>query len=58
MHEPGLRAARTAYDAMVAVYADRFKDTLEDRPVERGMLAAFAELARRGPAGPVAANSA
>jgi len=54
MHEPDRHAARTAYDAMAADYADRFKDTLEDRPVERGMLAAFAELVRRGPAGPVA----
>jgi SAM-dependent methyltransferase len=54
MHEPDLRAARTAYDAIAAVYADRFQDTLEDRPVERGLLIAFAELARRGPAGPVA----
>jgi SAM-dependent methyltransferase len=54
MHESDLRTARTAYDALAAVYADLFKDTLDDRPTERGLLAAFAELVRRGPAGPVA----
>lgn len=54
MPEPGLPAVRTAYDAVAARYADQFKDTLDDRPVERGLLAAFAELARHAPAGPVA----
>jgi SAM-dependent methyltransferase len=54
MREPELDTARTAYDAMAARYADTFKDTLDDRPTERGLLAAFAELVRRGPVGPVA----
>lgn len=53
MSEPDLHAARTAYDALAVVYADQFKDTLDDRPVERGLLAAFAEVVRREPAGPV-----
>ena len=54
MHESDLYAAREAYDAIAATYADQFKDTLEDRPIERGLLAAFAELVLRGPAGLVA----
>jgi SAM-dependent methyltransferase len=53
--EPDLPAARAAYDAIASVYADLFIDTLNDRPVERGLLAAFAEVVRHGPgpAGPV-----
>lgn len=53
MPEPDLRTARKAYDKVATLYADLFKDTLDDRPVERGLLAAFAELVRRDPAGPV-----
>jgi ubiquinone/menaquinone biosynthesis C-methylase UbiE len=54
MGEPDLQPARAAYDAIAAVYADQFKDMLDDRPTERALLAAFAEMIRRGPAGPVA----
>jgi ubiquinone/menaquinone biosynthesis C-methylase UbiE len=54
MREPDPHAARVAYDAIAALYADQFKDTLDDRPTERGLLSAFAEVVRRGPAGPVA----
>jgi ubiquinone/menaquinone biosynthesis C-methylase UbiE len=54
MPETDLAAARTAYDAIASVYADQFKDMLDDRPTERGLLAAFAELVRSEPAGPVA----
>jgi len=54
MHESDLHTARTAYDAIADAYADQFKDTLDDRPTERGLLAAFAELVRCGPEGPVA----
>ena len=54
MREPDLHTVRTAYDAIAPVYADLFKDTLDDRPTERALLAAFAELIRRGPAGIVA----
>ena len=53
MHESDLHIARTAYDAIAEAYADQFKDTLEDRSTERGLLAAFAELVRRGPMGSV-----
>jgi ubiquinone/menaquinone biosynthesis C-methylase UbiE len=54
MREPDLHTARAAYDAIAPVYADLFKDTLDDRPTERALLAAFAEVTRRGPAGIVA----
>jgi SAM-dependent methyltransferase len=53
MSEPDLLSARTAYDAVAALYADQFQGTLDDRPVERGLLAAFAEKVRQAPAGPV-----
>ena len=53
MSEPGLLTARRAYDAVAAFYADQFKDTLDDRPIERGLLAAFAEEVRHAAAGPV-----
>lgn len=54
MREPDLHTARAGYDKIAAVYADQFRNTLDDRPTERGLLAAFAELVRRGPAGLVA----
>ena len=54
VREPGLHTARAAYDAIAAVYADMFKDTLDDRPTERALLAAFAEVIQREPAGLVA----
>jgi ubiquinone/menaquinone biosynthesis C-methylase UbiE len=54
MREPDLHTAHAAYDAIAAVYADQFKDTLDDRPTERALLAAFAEVIRREPAGIVA----
>ena len=54
MREPDLHTARAAYDAIAPVYADQFKDTLDDRPTERALLAAFAEVIRREPAGIVA----
>src|SRR6201994_4891569 len=54
MREPDLPTARAAYDAIALVYAEQFKDTLADRPTERALLAAFAELAQREPAGLVA----
>src|ERR1700677_1912150 len=54
MREPDLHTARAAYDAIAPVYADQFRDTLDDRPTERALLAAFSEVIRRGPAGLVA----
>ncbi|MFJ8107349.1 class I SAM-dependent methyltransferase [Streptomyces sp. NPDC096132] len=49
-----LRATREAYDAIAPAYAEQFRDTLRGRPLERGMLGAFAELVRAGGGGPVA----
>ncbi|WAL75300.1 methyltransferase domain-containing protein [Kitasatospora sp. YST-16] len=48
---PGTRAA---YDAVAVRYAQQFADTLRDRPVERALLAAFAESVRTGGGGEVA----
>jgi SAM-dependent methyltransferase len=41
-----------AYDAVATLYAELFSDMLATRPIERGLLAAFAELVRD--TGPVA----
>jgi SAM-dependent methyltransferase len=49
-----LPATRAAYDAVAARYARQFTDTLDDRPLERALLAAFAESVRSGGAGEVA----
>lgn len=55
MSEPDfLRATRSSYDAVAADYADRFRDELVPRPLDRAMLAAFAEFVRAAAAGPVA----
>jgi SAM-dependent methyltransferase len=47
-----LDTTRTSYDAIASLYADLFSDMLDTRPLERAMLAAFAELVRTH--GPVA----
>lgn len=47
-------AVRAAYDGMAARYAELFADSLRDHPVERGLLAAFAELVRANGGRPVA----
>lgn len=55
MIEPdSLHATRDAYDAVAALYAQQFTDTLRDRPLERALLAAFAESVRAGGEGEVA----
>ncbi|KQX49715.1 MULTISPECIES: class I SAM-dependent methyltransferase [unclassified Streptomyces] len=41
-----LRATSEAYDAIASVYAEMFHDPLRDRPLERALLGAFAELVR------------
>jgi SAM-dependent methyltransferase len=43
-----------AYDAVATRYAELFSGALASRPLERGLLAAFAELVRAHDAGPVA----
>ncbi|MFP3967187.1 methyltransferase domain-containing protein [Actinomadura fulvescens] len=53
MTEPSfVRTTRTFYDAVAVDYAERYKDQLDTVPLDRALLAAFAELA--GGAGPVA----
>ncbi|WP_037912135.1 class I SAM-dependent DNA methyltransferase [Actinacidiphila yeochonensis] len=55
MTEPDfLRATRASYDAMAADYAERFRAELVAKPLDRAVLAGFAELVRAGGGGPVA----
>ncbi|MEU8801358.1 class I SAM-dependent methyltransferase [Spirillospora sp. NPDC048819] len=44
---------RAAYDAVAALYADLFRDILDELPLDRAFITAFAELVR-GAGGPVA----
>lgn len=41
-----LSATREAYDAAAASYAQLFRDTLRERPLDRAILSAFAEVVR------------
>ncbi|MET8244878.1 class I SAM-dependent methyltransferase [Streptomyces sp. NPDC005202] len=41
-----LHATRASYDAMAHDYADRFPDGLADKPLDRALLTAFADLVR------------
>ncbi|MGW5940546.1 class I SAM-dependent methyltransferase [Streptomyces celluloflavus] len=55
MTEPAhLRAIRAAYDTVAADYATLLRTELDTKPLDRAMLAAFAELVRADDAGPVA----
>ncbi|MFC9248985.1 class I SAM-dependent DNA methyltransferase [Streptomyces sp. NPDC057136] len=49
-----LRTTRTSYDTMAVGYDERFRDELAAKPLDRAMLAGFAELVRDGGGGPVA----
>jgi ubiquinone/menaquinone biosynthesis C-methylase UbiE len=49
-----IEATADAYDAVAALYAELFRDALDGTPLDRAVLAAFAELARTTGAGPVA----
>lgn len=49
-----LTTTRDAYDEVAATYAEMFRDSLRDHPLERGLLAAFAEFVRTNGGGPVA----
>jgi SAM-dependent methyltransferase len=52
---PGhLAATRAAYDAVAADYSDLLRDELAGRPLDRALLAAFAELVQAAGGGPVA----
>jgi SAM-dependent methyltransferase len=51
--EPGhLTATRTGYDAIAEQYATTFQDPLAGCPLDRGLLAGFAELVRRDHSSP------
>lgn len=49
-----LDATRESYDAMAVEYADVLSAEMDRRPLDRAMLAAFAELVRANGSGPVA----
>lgn len=49
-----IAAARSSYDAIAGAYREQHPDGLGDRPLERGLLTAFAELVRAGGTAPVA----
>ncbi|GAA3798472.1 class I SAM-dependent methyltransferase [Streptomyces chiangmaiensis] len=49
-----LSATREAYDAAAPMYAQLFRDELRDRPLERAILSAFAEVVRASGNGQVA----
>jgi SAM-dependent methyltransferase len=49
-----LTVTRAAYDTVAADYAGLLRDELAGRPVDRAVLAAFAELVQAGAGGPVA----
>jgi hypothetical protein len=43
-------ATRAAYDAVAVRYADLFRNYLDDLPIDRSLIVAFADLVRgRGP---------
>ncbi|MFI6339004.1 class I SAM-dependent methyltransferase [Streptomyces sp. NPDC050535] len=46
-----LNATRQAYDAAAPTYAHLFRDTLRDRPLDRAILNAFAEITGAGTSG-------
>jgi SAM-dependent methyltransferase len=55
MTEPDfVRATRVSYDAIAGDYFNRFGHELNAKPLDRAMLAAFAELVRAAGLGPVA----
>jgi SAM-dependent methyltransferase len=49
-----LRATRASYDAMAVDYADWIRDELTVKPLDRGMLAGFADLVQATDVGPIA----
>jgi SAM-dependent methyltransferase len=55
MTEPDfLRQTRASYDVVATGYAERFRDELAAKPLDRAMLAGFAEQVLASGAGPVA----
>ena len=54
MPEPSyLHATRAAYDTVAVDYAEFLRTELAEKPLDRGLLATFAELVRADGAGPV-----
>ncbi|MEV7804126.1 class I SAM-dependent methyltransferase [Microbispora sp. NPDC088329] len=51
---PYLTATAEAYDAVAVLYAELFRDVLDRLPLDRALLAAFAESVRAAGSGPVA----
>jgi SAM-dependent methyltransferase len=49
-----IQATRSSYDAIADAYSERHPDGLGDRPLERSLVAAFAELVREAGSAPVA----
>jgi SAM-dependent methyltransferase len=49
-----LTATATAYDAVAPLYADLFRNALDDQPLDRAALDMFAEVVRSAGGGPVA----
>ncbi|MEU9118396.1 class I SAM-dependent methyltransferase [Streptomyces sp. NPDC048506] len=49
-----LCATADAYDAVAVLYAELFRNALDDLPLDRAVLAAFAETVRAAGGGPVA----
>ena len=49
-----LAATRASYDVMASEYAQKVGSDLDAKPLDRALLAAFAELAQAGGNGPVA----
>jgi SAM-dependent methyltransferase len=55
MAEPSyLRTTRAAYDSVAVDYAERFSTELAAKPLDRALLAGFAELVQTAGVGPVA----
>jgi ubiquinone/menaquinone biosynthesis C-methylase UbiE len=52
--DPTVVATRDSYDALAANHADVVSSGLDDRPLDRALFAAFAELVQAGGGGPVA----
>jgi SAM-dependent methyltransferase len=48
-----LTSTRTAYNTIAATYTERFRGELVAKPLDRAILAAFADLVRTADAGPV-----
>jgi SAM-dependent methyltransferase len=49
-----LETTRDAYDAIAVLYAETFPTALDDHPVDRSLIAGFAEMVRIDGGGPVA----